>query len=169
MKAYLAGPDVFRQDAKVVLELKKEICEALGVKGLSPLDNDPGPQGPTMANLIYRGNINLIKECDVVIADISPFRGPGVDAGTAFEIGFGAALGKEIYLYSSATGTEYRERAADGDGLAAEPWPNVEDFGLADNLMIICARTNGKLSPYLTFREAVQAWVIGKLKEAKVS
>jgi nucleoside 2-deoxyribosyltransferase len=81
--------------------------------------------------LIYEANLKLIRSCQAVMANVSPFRGPSLDAGTAFEIGFGRALGLEIVGYTSDR-TPYKERVTP-DGLM------VEDFGMIDNLMIHAA------------------------------
>ena len=41
-----------------------------------------------IAGAIFDANIQKIDECSAVIANITPFRDPGMDAGTAFEIGY---------------------------------------------------------------------------------
>ena len=48
------------------------------------------------AELIYRENIVLINSVQAIIADISPFRGPNMDPGTAWEIGYGIAKGLPV-------------------------------------------------------------------------
>ena len=75
-------------------------------------------------------------------ANVDDFRGPGEpDSGTAFEIGFAVALGKEVWGYTTDTGTL-------ADRVPATPSPHgqlcqrgflVEDFGLSKNLMIACS------------------------------
>jgi len=100
---YLAGPDVFRKDATDYLQGLKDLCSQYGFIGLSPLDNEIEPTATnqsSMSNAIFSGNIQLLNECDIVIANLNPFRGPNVDDGTAFEIGFAGAKGKIIYGYT---------------------------------------------------------------------
>jgi hypothetical protein len=75
-----------------------------------------------------------IQASDALIANLTPFRGPSADPGTVFEVGFMRALGRPVFGWT-ATDSTLRARTADGaaadaDGLA------IEDFGLADNLMI---------------------------------
>jgi hypothetical protein len=71
---------------------------------------------------------------DIMIANLTPFRGPSADDGTAFELGFFDALGRPIFAYSNACGgLAERTRAF----LARVPDTlAVEDFGLPCNLML---------------------------------
>lgn len=151
VKAYLAGPDVFRKDAKAYfLELKKK-CKEHGVEPLVPLDNELNKttQNVPLSEQIYWGNVEMIKHADVVIANICPFRGPSVDPGTAFEIGYARALGKKVYLYTP-THSEYRDRVK---VKVKSEYQEIENFRLIDNLMII----HGSTAPFSTFLEALQA------------
>lgn len=125
MKIYIAGPDVFEKNAAEIGEKYKELCRRYGHTGLYPLDNEcDSPEE------IYKGNIKLIDESDVIIANGNPFRGE-MDAGTAFEIGYGAAKGKKIYIYLMDT-RELKEKygSEDSEGRV------VEDFGYPLNLML---------------------------------
>lgn len=148
-KLYLAGPDVFLPDAVEAGRRKRTLCEAFGFEGLYPLDNEMSAQSSALARVmaIYRGNRAMMLEADAAVANLTPFRGPSADVGTAFELGFMAALSKPVFGYSNddlpllertANGDLRVCRGADGrwtdaDGLA------VEEFGLADNLMLDCA------------------------------
>lgn len=111
----------------------------LDLKVLTPID----------AGLaISRANEDLMRSCDLMIANMTPFRGPSMDVGTAFEMGFMRALGRPVFGYTNAGGT-YAERvgvfydnqaATDGDGRPLDPDGNlIEDFGLIDNLMMVGA------------------------------
>ncbi len=143
-KIYLAGPDVFRPDAPAWGLSLKALCREFGYDGLFPLDN-AAPEhlsGPALATWIYEANIALIRECDLVMANLAPFRGYEPDSGTAFEVGFAAALGKPVWAYHDPMGS-LRDQvpqvrrpdglAVDADGLV------VEDFGLSRNLMLACS------------------------------
>ena len=82
-----------------------------------------------------------MRSCDALIANLTPFRGVSMDSGTAFEVGFMQALGRPLAGYTNVT-PDYAERARafrargpatmDGDRADLE----IEDFGLAENLMI---------------------------------
>ncbi|MBI1354562.1 MAG: hypothetical protein GC160_09455 [Acidobacteria bacterium] len=142
MKIYLAGPDVFLPDAVQVGARKKALCAAFGFEGLYPLDNELAT--PT-ALAIFDANCRLMRQADVGMFNLSPFRGPSADAGTAFEVGFLAALGKPLYGYSNNAAL-YGDRveAAMGatrrnGGWWAADGMSIEDFGLQDNLMLDCA------------------------------
>ncbi len=146
MKIYLAGPDVFLPDALAIGQRKQDICRLHGVTGLYPLDNtvDLAVRGSSLQ--IFKGNEAMMDAADAIIANMTPFRGPGADSGTVYELGYFAGRGKLCLAYSNDP-TIYAERVArftqvtsafdkrlvDADGLT------VEDFGLPDNLMMIHA------------------------------
>ena len=123
-KVYLAGWEVFRTDAVEEGERLKELCRKYGFEGLYPLDN-----ACESANEIYKGNISLIKEADFVIANVNAFRGYEPDSGTAFEIGYAAALGKKVIAYLSES-RPMIEWVRDDNGYS------IENFGYPVNLMI---------------------------------
>lgn len=142
-RIYLAGPEVFLPDADALFLQKKAICEAAGLTGVSPFDNEVGGMEGrlSMALAIYQGNIGAMESCVAAIANITPFRGVSLDAGTSFEVGYMCALGRLVFAYSADTeGYAARTHAAAADNplVAAEAALNVEDFGLIENLMIAC-------------------------------
>lgn len=145
-KIYLAGPDVFRPDALAWGLSLKALCREFGFEGLFPLDNEApaGLAGPALADWIYAANLVLIRQCDLVMANLEPFRGYEPDSGTAFEVGFAAALGRPVWGYHAPMGTLRdqvpQQRRADGLELDADG-QLVEDFGLSRNLMLACAAT----------------------------
>ncbi|WP_454830572.1 nucleoside 2-deoxyribosyltransferase [Paraburkholderia xenovorans] len=99
-RIYLAGFDVFRVDALDYGRSLQRMCADAGFEGLYPLDAlvpaDLSPQ--EKAAWIYRSNLAAIGRADMVMANVADFRGAGEpDSGTAFEIGFAAALGKPIW------------------------------------------------------------------------
>jgi nucleoside 2-deoxyribosyltransferase len=133
---YLAGPDVFAPDAAVRFDSMRADCRALGFEPLTPVDNalPEGLQPAAQAAFIKQANVTLIRRCDAVVANITPFRGPNMDPGTAWEIGFAEALGKPVFLWSE-TPALLAERTAGRNGVDAAGWM-IEDFGLTENLMI---------------------------------
>jgi nucleoside 2-deoxyribosyltransferase len=142
LKIYLAGPDVFLADARAVGEQKKAICREFDFEGLFPLDNDEGAGADP--DKIFRGNCALMRQADIGVFNLTPFRSPSADPGTVFELGFLFALGKPVYGYTGAEGV-YRTRVAALAGPISERdgrrWDRdgyaIEDFGLSDNLMIV--------------------------------
>ncbi len=135
MKLYLAGPDLFRPDVLEWAERVRTLCRGEGHEALIPLD---GTQ--TNAADIYRSNLRLIGEADVVLANLNPFRGSEPDSGTCVEIGYALALGKPVIGYAE-TLVPLRDRlhaagpGADGCYRDAAGWA-VENFGLPLNLML---------------------------------
>jgi nucleoside 2-deoxyribosyltransferase len=149
LRAYLAGPEVFLRQAAEIAACKKQLCAKHGMIGLWPLDNGPSEpigrrqSGVVVARAIGTANEALIRGSDLLIANCSPFRGVSMDAGTAYEIGYARALGKPVFGYSNVIAS-YKHRAERyrrlGDPLNADAAGSaIEDFGLADNLMIATA------------------------------
>ena len=126
MKVYIAGPDVFKEDAYSYFRDIKECCESYGVTALVPIDNDLDD-----SEEIYKKNIELIDECDVIIAHLCDFRGSEPDSGTVFEVGYGKALGKKVYGYCNDFNLEYKDFI-----IPDKKFSFVEDFGNRFNLMI---------------------------------
>ncbi len=146
-RVYLAGPEVFLPQAKSIGMEKQRLCDEHGFEGLFPLDASldlTGLSKSEAARRIALANEALMRSADAVIANMTPFRGASMDAGTAYEVGFMRALGKPTLGYTNASG-DYAARARsfrlspklafDCDREDAE----IEDFGLAENLMIAVA------------------------------
>lgn len=146
-RIYLAGPEVFLPNAHEIGAAKQAICAEHGLEGVFPLDGqldlDGLPRGE-QARRISLANEGLMYACAATIANLTPFRGAAMDSGTAYEVGFMRALGKPIFGYTNVV-ADYAARAHairdiglpagdfDAEGL------EVEDFGLAENLMIAVA------------------------------
>src|SRR5215467_7172295 len=82
-RAYLAGPDVFLQNVTAIAACKKRLCAAYGMEGVFPLDEamvERRRSPASIARAIGAANEALIRECDLVIANCSPFRGVSMDA-----------------------------------------------------------------------------------------
>lgn len=148
-RIYLAGPDVFLSNAKEFAETKKALCEKYGFEGVFPLDpeikNAADLSPAVLASTIANNNEQLMRSCDLLIANCTPFRSVSMDVGTAYEIGFMRALGRPVFGYSNIE-APLAQRSQDYR-VAAKPIPHdgdfaeteIENFGLAENLMIDCA------------------------------
>lgn len=151
-RIYLAGPEVFHPRAKEIGEAKAQLCAAVGFEGIFPLNSSlelTGLSKAEQATRIYRADVGIMQRCDVMIGNLTPFRGVSMDSGTAFEAGYMRALGRPVLGYSN-TARDYRARA-DRYRAVARDWPDadapdlsVEDFELMENLMIeIAIRESG--------------------------
>lgn len=148
LRVYLAGPEVFFANAVEQGEEKKRLCAEFGFEGVFPLDNEiegAGSLSPeAVARAISHGNERLMRDSDLIIANCTPFRGPSMDAGTAFEIGFMRALGRPVFGYSNVAG-DYAGRVRGSSEAVLAEWDSetraagIEDFGLSENLMIAIA------------------------------
>jgi nucleoside 2-deoxyribosyltransferase len=137
-RIYLAGPDVFERDAVEVGKRLKEKCAEHGLEGVYPLDILATQVGPprAIASSIFFNNVRLIQSCEGVLANVSPFRGPSADVGTAWEVGFAHARGLPIAAYTRSRDS-YEQRV-----VMRDDYPDgyaVESFGLSDNLMLTCS------------------------------
>ena len=105
-----------------------------------------GGTGHDVATRIYEGNRERIASADLLVANLSPFRGPSADPGTVFEMGYAAGRGLPVLAYTTdprvlADRVPWRPGAdgalRDRDGLL------VEDFGRLENLMpaVACERS----------------------------
>ncbi len=140
MKIYLAGPDVFRHDAQQWAEQSRDLCRRYGFEPLSPLDHPA-----TDLTEIFLSNVDLIKKCQIVVANLDPFRSAEPDSGTCWELGYATGLGKKLFGYFG-TGETVVERVRRIEGqespLSSTGHPidrhghAIEDFGLSHNLML---------------------------------
>jgi nucleoside 2-deoxyribosyltransferase len=111
--------------------------------GLYPMDGQvPDELEPrAKAQWICRANMDAIRSADVVLANLNDFRGAGEpDSGTAFEVGFAAALGRPVWAYIDDD-RSLLERVSVKKEESAAYCANgflVEDFGLNMNLMLAC-------------------------------
>ncbi|NLC36749.1 MAG: nucleoside 2-deoxyribosyltransferase, partial [Alcaligenaceae bacterium] len=87
---YLAGFDVFRPDAVAHGEQLKMLCNKYGYAGQYPLDKRVPRNLPPQeqARWICRNNLEVLRKCDLVVANLNPFRGSEPDSGTVFEVGY---------------------------------------------------------------------------------
>ncbi len=142
VSVYLAGPDIFRNDAVEFAEEQKAICRGYGLEPQHPFDNNLEIKelGPEFRADIYAADIKQMIACDAIIANVNSFRGVEPDGGTAFEIGwfagFNAALRvlkaaypqKRIYCFCDDT-LEYRERVLRA-GYIADMKQDIDKDGL---------------------------------------
>jgi len=141
-KIYLAGPDVFLPNALEIGTKKKEMCLKYGFIGMFPFDNEVDfkkYKSIEEAGLdISRLNEEMILKADIVIANITPFRGVNADVGTIYEIGYACANKKIVVAYTNVSLSHYERIAqtnfttdlVDSTGMA------IENFNLVENLMI---------------------------------
>src|SRR3954452_3966363 len=141
MKAYLAGPDVFLPSAGEHAARKVAICARHGIVGRPPLNEDIEslrrlPEHEAW-RAIFGKDLTMMEECDIIIANLTPFRGPSADAGTLVELGWFLGRNKPVFAYSNTT-TPFADRSRAHLAAIPDPVPNlaVEGFGLPDNLMI---------------------------------
>lgn len=155
MKIYLAGPEVFLENAVTVGQQKKDLCAKYGFTALYPLDGknsdnttDTMPKTPPEIGIhIYHNNIHFMNEADVIIANMTPYQGVGMDTGTAFEMGYMRGLGKPVYGYSNVAEL-FNQRQKDAFDYfvddnhkmrVTDTRMAIENFDLCDNLMMVGA------------------------------
>ncbi len=147
-KIYIAGPDVFEPDSIEIGEKYAQICKNYGYEGMYPLDNviDFNQDKKKIALDIFEANVELIKQADIVVANLNPFRGKEADSGTIWECGYAYGLGKEVVGYMDST-LAYpeqfveEEKTLSGDFYVDKDGRMIEDFDYPINLMIACSVT----------------------------
>ena len=176
---YLAGPEVFLPKPVKAGREKKELIERLNAEhdwpfrlvGLYPFDNEIPDRKPDRDTglRIYRANIEMMNKAHFIAANMVRFRGPGMDTGTAFEMGYMRGLGKPVFGYYEAAPFYGKPEAA---GLYADKvaihymldpknprvdvdGQLVENFGIADNLMMIGALNDAGSTVQPTFKDAI--------------
>ncbi|WP_425248814.1 nucleoside 2-deoxyribosyltransferase [Bradyrhizobium yuanmingense] len=84
-----------------------------GLEGLYPPDNSvsAGPLAE-MAAEIFKGNGEMSDRAQAIVANISPFRGPNMDPGTPWEIGYGASRCLPFFAWSSSTLTLFQRQTS---------------------------------------------------------
>ncbi len=152
-RIYLAGPTVFMHDAAERGTLLKAICEEYGCRGIFPGDVTAVGRG---ARGVYDTCMTALSNAQAVVADLSPFRGPHVDDGTAFEIGVAKARGLPIFGYASDLRplTERIERHPRAAALVDDNGIAIENLGEPFNAMIAAAL---KVPAFPTSEEAIAA------------
>jgi nucleoside 2-deoxyribosyltransferase len=154
-RIYLAGPTVFQADADDAGARLVALCAQYGCDGLYPLDFDL--DGPMSSHSIQAACLRELRTADAVVADLSPFRGPHADDGTAFELGFAHALGLPIRAYPTdprplidriAGARAATGHVRDDNGLL------IENFGRAHNAMLAEAILDLGTSPEESIRLA---------------
>lgn len=136
---YLAGPDVFHPASSQIGGKLQTICSKHRLVGLYPADNAIPLDIPDAASRIYASDIAMINRSAAVVANISPFRGPNMDPGTAFEIGYAVARGIPVFIYTD--GVEPWSEAGDWDSLDEKLFPKPSELGLPENLMCVVPTT----------------------------
>ncbi|WP_297492930.1 nucleoside 2-deoxyribosyltransferase [Acidocella sp.] len=160
LKAYLAGPDVFLPHAAAQAEAKIALCAKYGLTGIAPFNPDLDLSLPParLWRRIFADDVRMMRDCDIIIANLTPFRGASADAGTLVELGWFLGMARPAYGYSnSAEGFATRTRAH--RALVPDPMAGleIEDFGLADNLMIEGALAGGIVLPPDGFSRAFES------------
>lgn len=136
-KVYLSGPDRLKKDGKVRFEEKKKLCESYGFELLEyPEDVFLVKDSFENSRKVAEKRLELIRECDLLIADTRDFRAYVEPFGeTALEMGMGFACGKPMYCYMPdarlcdaryAGEKKYNEEAKrweDENGIGFEPGP----------------------------------------------
>jgi nucleoside 2-deoxyribosyltransferase len=145
---FLAGPDLWFPDADAHMARKAALCAEAGLAALDGrgdlVETEPSE---AMAREIYATALERLRAADAVIANLTPWRGPNADPGTAFEVGFAAALGKPVFAYlnvASEDEADYRGRVEAMQGATPGDdgrWRDmdegaIEDFSLPENVML---------------------------------
>lgn len=144
-KIYLAGPEIFLIKKDIdINEEKRKICRKYNLKPIIPTDGLKTDKGKSeeLAKSIFNHCIKNIDESDLLLANITPFRGTSADAGTAFEIGYALGTNKKIVSYTNNNKSILRRiQTIDNINIYNDLKLDsnnyfIEDFNKQDNLML---------------------------------
>jgi nucleoside 2-deoxyribosyltransferase len=147
---YLAGPDVFFPNSVVHFDALEACCAVHGLCGVRPSDGGLSAgiegTGDEIAERIYRDNLELVRGCDGLLANLIPFRNAiEPDSGTVFELGVAVALGKPVAGIVPRRAMSYEAKVVAHCGMTRDErglaWDAafgflVEEFGQPMNLML---------------------------------
>lgn len=147
MRAYLAGPEVFLPNAREILDRKIALARRYGFTPVSPGDLAvPETETRRQRGLAISSiNEKLMTSADLIIANLTPFRGVAADIGTAFELGFMCARGCPAFAFSNCTDNHFERvsKLCGGDVQLGEDGRHrgpdgmsLENFDMTDNLML---------------------------------
>lgn len=149
LKIYIAGPEVFLPNGLEIVERKRALCRDYGFEP-SARQGDflkhAGGDKFTFGVLISGHNEALMRESDIVVANLTPFRGISADPGTVYELGFMCALDRPAFAYTN-TARGYHERVVNdyyrgnvtagvNGRQAGSDGHMIEDHDMVDNLML---------------------------------
>jgi nucleoside 2-deoxyribosyltransferase len=145
--AYIAGPDVFHPDAAEIGARKQEICSKYRILGLLPPQKVYGVTGRRRAHSLFERCVDQMDVADLIIVNMTPFRGTSMDVGSAVELGYMYGLGKPVFGYTTDA-ADYLSRVSPGVRplrkiagrwlrlpIFDEEGCAIENFRLSDNLM----------------------------------
>nr|WP_226860501.1 nucleoside 2-deoxyribosyltransferase [Acidithiobacillus thiooxidans] len=155
---YIAGPWVFRPNTEDFKAVVRSLLHGSGVAPVFPTDclPDGTDMDVSCAASIQRHCLAHLDACDAILAEVSPWYGHMPDAGTVFEVGYAAAKGKWVFLWTTDD-TPLRDRLIAEDRMEVDARGNgthdsdgnlVEDFGAPFNAM---------LAVYPTYRSLPEA------------
>lgn len=143
----MAGPEVFLPNAREMLDRKIAMARSYGFTPVSPGDLAV-PETETRRErglAISAINERLMSSADLIIANLTPFRGVSADVGTVFELGFMCARGCPAFAFSNRAENHFErvsslyrgEVRLDPDGRYRGPdGLSLENFDMTDNLML---------------------------------
>lgn len=148
-KVYIAGPEVFFPNGSEQMALKGKMALDYGFEPSTMAEDALDPVGVSAFAFgcqISAANEKMMREADLVIANLTPFRGISADVGTAFEVGFMCALRKPSFgytntskLYFDRLSQEFYGEQSTKDAAGVIRGPDglmLEDHGMVDNLML---------------------------------
>lgn len=146
-KVYIAGPEVFSNEAKGFFEAVRSACEQRNLEALVPYAPELGLTDP---EAIFRRNVDLMVQANGAIASLKPYNGTvEPDSGTVWECGFMWGHAKPVVGWM-ADFAELRNQQAErvrsywmrqkhyiDPGATLMPDGNhLESFGYPHNLML---------------------------------
>lgn len=146
---FMAGPDLWFPEGPAIIAQKAAMCREAGFEPVVGTGDDlfETERSEVMAREIFARVCQRIRESDALVANLTPFRGPGCDQGVAYAVGFAAALGKPVFAYMNVRSEDEAEARARIEARVGAVrdlhgvWRDdegceIEDFGLPENILL---------------------------------
>lgn len=146
---YLTGPDPWGPDAERLVARSRRLIEARGLAfiGAKASRGYPAADSEADARRIYTEVLADVRAADVVIANLTPWRGVSAHPEAAFVLGFAAGLGTPAFGYINVVDETEAELASridrllgtelGSDGVIRDAeGARIETFGLPETLIV---------------------------------
>lgn len=103
---------MFLPNAEEIGRAKIAICRKRGLDARFPLVEHPtGTVPAARGHRVFALCLEMMEECALVIANMTPFRGVSMDVGTAIEMGYMYGRGRPVFAYTNVV-EDYDARVA---------------------------------------------------------
>ncbi|KZX78223.1 hypothetical protein A3715_20275 [Oleiphilus sp. HI0009] len=114
MRCFITGPEHYGPNRHEFNFSKKEICQRYDLDACFPTESSLESKTIERSNEIdlHHATLCQLKNCDLLIVNMTPFRGPHMFSACAFELGFAQALSIPVIRYTVDSRSELVKRSS---------------------------------------------------------